>query len=164
MWRFFVIFSKFSENLNLLFFKIWNSQPCSWVLSGVTNLATCDCSNATAKMLLVSEMWRFFVFFSKFLQEIIYKEISKIWNYQLDEDTTLLSAYTQASQILPLNMNARILLVFEIRCFFMIYSIFVGNLKLKKVHEIWNSQRYSRVLSGALSACKSGLQISPEAH
>ena len=52
-------------------------------------------------MLLVSEMWRFLNFFSKFLQEIFYKEIRKIWKYQLGEDTTLLSAYTQAPQILP---------------------------------------------------------------
>ena len=66
--------------------------------------------NATAQMLLVSEMWRFLIF-SKFFKEPIYKEIQKVWNYQLDEDTTLLSAYTQASQILPLNMNAQILLV-----------------------------------------------------
>ena len=53
-------------------------------------------------------MWRFFIFFFffKFLKELIYKEIHKIWNYQIDEDTTLLSAYTQASQILPLSMNA----------------------------------------------------------
>ena len=64
-------------------------------------------------MLLVSEMWRFFDVFSKFLQEI-----SKIWNYQLDEDKTLLSAYTQAWQILPLNMNAQIHLVSELRRFF----------------------------------------------
>ena len=66
-------------------------------------------------MRLVSEMWRFLIF-SKFLKQLIYKEIQKIWNYQLDEDTALLLAYTLASQVLTLNMNAQILLLSEIRC------------------------------------------------
>ena len=87
--------------------------------------------NATDQMILVSEMWRFLIF-SKFL-----KEIQKISNYWIDEDTTLLSAYTQASQILPLNMNAQILLVSEITRFFQFF--FFGKLRFKKIHKILDS-------------------------
>ena len=82
--------------------------------------------HATAQMLSASEMWRFLVF-SKFLKEFIYKEIQKIWNYQLDEDTTLLLAYTLAPQLLPLNMNAQVPLVSEIRSFCQFF-----------VRETWN--------------------------
>ena len=64
----------------------------------------------------------------------MYKEIQKIWNYQLDEDTILLLAYTLASQILPLDMNAQIFLVSEIRRFFQFFS---GKLRFKK-----NSQNF----------------------
>ena len=102
-----------------------------------------------------------FLIFSKFLKELIYKEIQKIWNYQLDEDTTLLSAYTLASQILPLNMNAQIFLVSEIRLFFSIF--FSGNLGLKKSTKFC-IPNFMRVLSETFSGFKSGLQISPEAH
>ena len=45
---------------------------------------------------------------------------------------------TQAFQILPLNMNAQILLVSEIRRFFS--SFFSGNLDLKKFTKFWDSQ------------------------
>ena len=47
---------------------------------------------------------------------------------------TLLSAYTQASQILPFDMNAQILLVSGIRCFF---NFFSGNLGVKKFTKFW---------------------------
>ena len=50
-------------------------------------------------MLPDSEM-ELFLIFSKFLKEFIYKEIQKIWNYQLDEHTTLLLAYSLASKLL----------------------------------------------------------------
>ena len=73
----------------------------------------------------------------KFLEELIYKEIQKIWNYYFDEDTTLLSAYTQASQILPLSMNAQTLLLSEIRRFFL--NFFFGKLRFKKIHKILDS-------------------------
>ena len=46
---------------------------------------------------------------------------------------TLLSAYTQASQILTFNMNAQILLVSGIRRFFQFFfNFFSGNLGVKK--------------------------------
>ena len=81
---------------------------------------------ATAQLPLVSEMWRFLIF-SKVLKELIYKKILIIWKYHLDEDTTLLSVYTLASQNLPLNMTAQIVVVFEIwRLLWLFEKVFIN--------------------------------------
>ena len=134
IWRFLWFFQKCSENFRkfklIIFSKFEISNAIVRCCQGT--LKSCkSCHkrllNATALMLLVSEIWRFLTF-SKFLEELIYKEIQKIWKYWLDEDATLLSAYNQASQILPLNMNAQILLVSEIRRFFF-FIFFFGKLR-----------------------------------
>ena len=71
-------------------------------------------------------------FFQNFSKNLSTKKFKK-FETTIDEDLTLLSAYTQASQILPLNMNAQILLISEIRRFFL---FFPANLGLKNFPKI----------------------------
>ena len=74
---FFLIFSKSFLKTYMIFlkliFKIWNSQPCSWVLSdffwGVTNLANkYDCSNPCS----FRDMTFFVIFFQKVFWKLIW--------------------------------------------------------------------------------------------
>ena len=70
---FFVIFQKNFRKLILIFFrKSWNSQPCSWVVSGYSKVLQILPPNMTVQILVVFEIWRFFViFFKKFSETYI---------------------------------------------------------------------------------------------
>ena len=60
IWLFLWFFQKFSENLNYYYFlNIWNSQPCSWVLSEYSKELQIVPPNMTVHILVVFEMWRF---------------------------------------------------------------------------------------------------------
>ena len=71
IWRFLWFFQKFSESLNLLFFKIWNSQRYSSVLSGYSKELQILPPNMTAQILVVFEIWCFLRFFQKFSENFI---------------------------------------------------------------------------------------------
>ena len=71
IWRFLWFFQKFSESSNLLFFKIWNSQRYSSVLSGYSTDLQILPPNMTVQILVVFEIWRFLWFFQKFFRKRI---------------------------------------------------------------------------------------------
>ena len=80
-----------------------------------------DCSNA-----FIFRDVTFFDFFKISPKNLSTKKFKK-FELLTDEDTTFLSVYTQASQSLPLNINAQILLVSKIRRFF---QFFLGKLRI----------------------------------
>ena len=71
IWRFLWFFQKFSESSNLLFFKIWNSQRYSSVLSEYTKELQILPPNMTVQILVLFEIWRFLRFFQKFSENFI---------------------------------------------------------------------------------------------
>ena len=76
IWRFCDFFKKIFRKLILIFFhKIWNSQPCSWVLSECSQRLRILPPNMTAHILVVFEI-SFWDFFKKF-QKILISFLSK---------------------------------------------------------------------------------------
>ena len=128
IWRFCDFFKKFKKTL-IFFRKSWNSQPCSWVLSAYSKVLQILPPNMTVQILLVFEIWRFFVLFQKNCRKVIVF-FRKSWNSQ--PCSWVLPEYSQGFRISPPNMTAQFFVVFEINFFF----------------KVWNSQPCGWVLSG----------------
>ena len=64
IWRFFSGFFKkvFFRKLIFQFLKIWNPQRCSWILQELSHELQILRPNATAQIVLDSEMWCFLIF------------------------------------------------------------------------------------------------------
>ena len=79
---FFVIFSKSFQKNHIIFFrKIWNSQPCSWMLSEYSKELQILPSNMTVQILIVFEIRRFLGFFQKIFRKLVLI-FFKVWNSQ----------------------------------------------------------------------------------
>ena len=77
VWRFLWFFQKNFRKLILIYFrKIWNSQPCSWVLSEYSQRVRILPPNMTPQSFVFFEIWRFFWFFQNF-QKVLINYFSK---------------------------------------------------------------------------------------
>ena len=127
---FFLIFSKSFLKTYMIFlkliFKIWNSQPCSWVLSDYSEELKILPTNMIVQILVVFEIWRFLLFFSKSFLKTYMIFFRKIWNSQ--PWSWVLSEKSQRLRILPPNMTVQIIVVFEMWRFLWFFQKFSVNL------------------------------------
>ena len=127
---FFLIFSKSFLKTYMIFlkliFKIWSSQPCSWVLSDFSEELQILPTNMIVQILVVFEIWRFLLFFSKSFLKTYMIFFRKIWNSQ--PWSWVLSEKSQRLRILPPNMTVQILVVFEMWRFLWFFQKFSVNL------------------------------------
>ena len=134
----FVVFQKIFRKLIIIFFrKIWNSQPCSWVLSEYSQWLRILPPSMTAQFSVVLEIRCFCDFFENF-QKTSIMIFSKIWISQ--PCSWVFSEYYQGLRILRPIMAAQIIVVFEIWRFLWFFQKFSENSNYDYFLKIWSSQ------------------------
>ena len=133
---------------------MWNSQPCSWVLSGYSHGLRILPPNLTSQILLVFEIWRFLWFFQKFPKKTDFKNSKKFSILLLEIVRVLSGLATLASEYDCSNPC-----FFGDMTFFRIFRSFSKNIDIEKFTKFEVLISIVRLCQGTNRSCDFFLQM-----